>query len=388
MIRWRVVVLSTFFALHLCSQGYTADSLSFYRYPLAHTGYYPHESMAPSPRLTQKYGLLNIDTHNAGKSSPIVDDGVIYVGSDFGFLFAINELNMKTIWGFSVRPVRKGIHATPAIDQNRVYIGAYDGWLYALAKSTGRLVWQTRLRDSIGSSPVIWNDRLYVGVETSTRQGYLSCVDKNTGKLLFRSLKFADHTHSTPALNPATATVFIGANDHRFYALDAFTGRLKWEYETRGAIKSTAALFENSVLFTSWDGHLYNLSQRTGELHWRFPTRHRTMSSPAIDTDKRMVYFGSHDSYLYAVDLDHGWQHWAFKTGQAVASSPILVRNAETGGTLVIFGSADTNLYGLDAATGRLHFQFPTGHYVTNVPLVKQRRLYVSGKDGWLYILQ
>ncbi len=61
-----------------------AEPLHFYRYPLSHLGYYPHQAVSPSPKPYKKYGLVNIDTHDAGKSSPIVEDGIIYVGTDYG----------------------------------------------------------------------------------------------------------------------------------------------------------------------------------------------------------------------------------------------------------------------------------------------------------------
>lgn len=277
-----------------------ATPLDFYRYPLSHTGYYPQAYVAPSPQLHKRYGLVNIGRYGASKSSPLVDQGIIYVGADDGHLYAIREADMSLAWSFRVRPqARQGIHATPALDDQHVYIGAYDGWLYALNKATGRLVWQTRLGDSIGSSAVIWGNRLYVGVETIKREGYLSCVNKNTGKHVYSTDNFGHHTHATPTINPDTATVFMGANSHRFFAIDANTGKLKWTYDTGGPIKSTAALVEGDVLFTSWDGHLYKLSQQTGALVWRFKSNDQSMSSPAIDTDRRVVYFGSRDKLLY-----------------------------------------------------------------------------------------
>ncbi len=365
-----------------------AAPLDFYRYPLSHTGYYPQAYVDPSPQLHKRYGLVNIGRYGASKSSPLVDQGIIYVGADDGHLYAIREADMSLAWSFRVRPqARQGIHATPALDDKHVYIGAYDGWLYALNKVTGRLVWQTRLGDSIGSSAVIWGDRLYVGVETIKREGDLSCVNKNTGEHVYSTDNFGHHTHATPTINPDTATVFMGANSHRFFAIDANTGKLKWTYETGGPIKSTAALVEGDVLFTSWDGHLYKLSQQTGALVWRFKSNDQSMSSPAIDTDWRVVYCGSRDKLLYAVSLDDGKKRWSFRTQGGIRSSPIIVRNSAAMGKIVIFGSRDNALYGLDAASGHQLFQFPTQDHVTSVPLVKDQQIYVSGDDGWLYIL-
>lgn len=365
------------------------EASDHYRSTLEHTGYFPDEKLSPDPQIVKKYGLVNVGIHTASKSSPIVESGIIYVGADSGHLYAIRESDMTVKWSFRVRPTAKfGIHGTPAIDQNHIYIGGYDGWLYALDKASGQLRWQSELGDYIGSSPMIWGDRIYIGVETSKPGGYLSCVDKDSGKELFRSTDFGDHTHGTPTIHPETKTAFLGANSKKFYAVDTDSGAIRWEYTTGGDIKSTAALHDGKVLFTSWDGYLYNLTRDSGELVWRFKTAGKSMSSPAIDTDDRRVYFGSHDFKLYAVDLDSGERIWSYRTGKRIISSPTLVSNATGEGKIVVFGSGDTFVYGLNAENGVLLFKIKTQGKLSCVPTVKNGTLYVSGDDGFLYVIR
>lgn len=366
----------------------TAGAETFYRYPLDHLGYYAEETVADAPQLVGRFGLINVGIHTAAKASPVVDNGIIYVGADSGMFYAINDADLTLRWSFAVRKTaEEGIHATAAVDEDKVIIGDYAGWLYALDKQTGRLLWQTELGESIGASPVIWNDRICVGVETTDPDGYLSCVDRETGERLFDSPTFGEHTHSTPTVDEETGSIYIGANNHIFYSLDGNTGRILWSLHTGGEIKSTAALIEDRVLFTSWDHQLRAVDRRTGAVEWAFSAGDISMSSPAVDPEARLVYFGSHDGFLYAVDLDDGTERWRFQTADAVISSPIVV-SREPEGKMVIVGSDDSFIYGVDAATGALIWSYETQGYVTSGPTVKDGKIYVSGDDGWLYVLQ
>lgn len=388
-IRATILALTLTLALVGARTSVGDQTVHHYRGGLAHTGYFPTEKLSPRPEVVKKYGLVNVGIHTASKSSATVEAGIIYVGADSGFLYAIREQDMTVKWSFRVRPTSEnGIHGTPAVDARLVYIGAYDGWLYALDKSTGRLVWQSKVGDYIGASPVLWGDRLFVGVETKKPDGYLTCVSKETGKELFRSQPFGDHTHCTPTINTETRTAFLGSNSKKFFAIDTDDGRIKWNYTTGGQIKSTAALHDGDVLFTSWDGHLYRLTQDTGQVVWRFKSLNKSMSSPTVDAESGRVYFGSHDYRLYCVDLVTGKGLWFFKTGKRIISSPTIVRNAESNGKIVVFGSADNIIYGLDAAGQGELFRIRTQGKVSCVPTIKNGTLYMNGDDGWLYVIR
>ena len=366
-----------------------ASAEDYYRYPLTHEGYYPDEAVSDAPQLVGKYGLINVGIHAASKASPVVEGGTVYVGADSGTFYALNEADLSVKWTFQVRKsAQEGIHATAAVDETHVYVGDYAGWLYALDKNTGRLDWQAQLGESIGASPVIWGERICVGVEVTVPDGYLSCVDRKTGEVVVRSPNFGDHTHSTPTIDVSTGHVFIGANDYSFYCIDGADGKILWSVKTKGEVKSTAALFEGYVLFTSWDSFLRKVDAETGEVVWRFETEDLSMSSPSVDPESRTVFFGSHDGKLYAVDFDDGEEKWAFATDDEIISSPIIVSRRDGDGKMVLVGSGDKQLYAIDAQTGKMIWSYKTQGMISNVPTVRNGRIYVSGDDGWLYVFE
>jgi len=356
------------------------------------------ESLRTDLERVWTFSGVNVGIHTASKSSPVADEERVYVGADSGHLYTLDKVTGELLWQWEARPSQNGIHATPAVDETHVYIGNYAGWLSALNKTTGEFVWETDLGDSIGASPVIVGDRIYAGVETRQPNGYLSIVDRASGRHLRDSARLGDHTHCTPTVDPELGRVYLGSNRGQFHCLDADDASELWRFTVRGAeldligsssrpsihgqIKSTAALVEQRVLFTSWDDRLYCLDAGNGEELWSFKTGRCCMSSPAVDPVQRRVYVGSHDARVYAVDFDTGEQVWAFVAGARVYSSPVIVPRTDGEGNLVVIGSCDESVYMLDGDTGDAVWQAQLDGAITSVPLVSDQRLYVSTDGG------
>ena len=66
---------------------------------------------------------------------------------------------------------------------------------------------------------------------------------------------YVPNSHHTfvPALSPDDKVLYIGSEDHNFYALDATAGELIWKYETGGEIISSPVV---SVVDAGTERHL------------------------------------------------------------------------------------------------------------------------------------
>jgi outer membrane protein assembly factor BamB len=155
-----------------------------YRGGAAHTGDLTYETpVSEKPEPLWKFNYLNKGIHTASKSSPVVDEAALYVGADNGFFYAFDRFNGRVLWEFKAKRSIFGIHSSPAVDAETVYFGAYNGYLYALDKTTGAVKWKRRLGDSIGSSPVLFEDKIYIGVELNQpNRGFLAAVRISDGK--------------------------------------------------------------------------------------------------------------------------------------------------------------------------------------------------------------
>lgn len=97
--------------------------------------------------------------------------------------------------------------------------------------------------------------------------------------------------------------IFVGSDDHTFYALNADDHSVLWSYKTNGQIYGAPLVTDDSVYFESDDRKLYKVSRASGELVWSFeiagtqPVRdpyiffHRTTSTPVLKEGK--LFFGS-----------------------------------------------------------------------------------------------
>jgi outer membrane protein assembly factor BamB len=128
---------------------------------------------------------------NAGSvaelSSPVVADGVVYVGLADGEFYAVSEATQQVLWsqflGFYPSTTCEGsegfvstaaVATDPSTGQPTVYVNAPNGYMYAITASTGDVVWRsvvgipsTKQNDYYGwGSPLVANGKVYVGVSS------------------------------------------------------------------------------------------------------------------------------------------------------------------------------------------------------------------------------
>ena len=88
-------------------------------------------------------------TGGAVLSSPIIVDGVVYVGSEDKHLHAIDAVTGKEKWKLASETL---IDASPVYDDGVVYIGTDGGVLYAVNTTTGKPKWQFETGGRTGRS--------------------------------------------------------------------------------------------------------------------------------------------------------------------------------------------------------------------------------------------
>ncbi len=62
-------------------------------------------------------------------SSPVVVNGVVYVGSADDYVYALNASNGTLRWQYLTG---NGVYSSPAVIKGVVYIGSFDDYVYAL----------------------------------------------------------------------------------------------------------------------------------------------------------------------------------------------------------------------------------------------------------------
>lgn len=345
-------------------------------------------------RLVWRTPALGIGGYTAAKSSPAVDDEAVYVGEDDGRLYAIDRVNGAVAWAFTTRRHDEeardppadgaftGIHGSPACDEERVYVGDYAGWLYAVDNRTGELVWEASLGGSIGASPLLVEDALYIAVEEPDPDGRVVGVRPTTGEVTYRSDWLGHHPHSS--VSWLSGALFVGSNGGVLRRFDPPAATAVFAAQTGGPIKSTAAVVEEgdagaTAYFTSFDGRLYAVNADRGATRFEVETEAESLSSPAVVEDR--VVFGSHDGRVRCVDAATGALHWSFVAGAWVASSPTVVPSSR----LVVVGTNAGEVLGLDLDRGEVRFRVILDAPVTSGPVAVDRSLFVNDDAGTVY---
>jgi outer membrane protein assembly factor BamB len=296
-------------------------------------------------------------------TSPAVVDGVVYIASLDGHLYAVDQATGKEKWNFkSSRPIA----SSPAVDRGTLYFVSSVGALVAIDCATGKPKW-------------VFTAEYERKFEAKGLHGYPSPAQTIPDAW--------DIFTSSPAV--AAGKVFFGGGDGNVYAVDTETGLLQWKFGTRDVVHASPAVAGTTVYVGSWDSVLYALDADTGQLKWSFqagedPTIHNQVgfqSSPAVSDGT--VYVGCRDAHVYALDAATGRKKWDYPTSKSWVIGTPAVAN----GTVYVGTSDSARFMALDAKTGRLRFNFDAKAYIFSSAAVAGDLVYVGDHNGKLYAI-
>ncbi len=338
-------------------------------------------------------------------SSPTVGGGTLYFVSSAGSLAALDIKTGQPKWVYAIEYERKfearNLHgyssaaqtipdaydiftSSPAVANGKVYFGSGDGNVYAVDAQTGALLWKFATKDVVHSSPAVVNNTVYIGSWDS----YLYAIDADTGQEKWSFKSGEDSTihnqvgfQSSPTV--VDGTVYIGCRDAHVYAIDAATGRKKWDYPTNKSwVVGTPAVRDGMVYVgTSDSSRFMALDAKTGRLRFEFKAGAYMFSSAALAGD--LAYVGDHNGRLYAIDAKTGKLAWEFQT-EASKKDPMKVLNPD--GTL--HSEAFAPLFGdFEDMYIDIYRIISVGAIVSS-PVVDKGVVYFGSMDGNLYALQ
>lgn len=330
----------------------------------AHTGVYliyPVENY-------KNFGALHWKFKTGGKilSSPVVLDGIAYVGSEDSNLYAIHAATGEFIWKF---PTGGAVSSTPAVFNNVAYFTSFDGYCYAVDAITGKEIWKFK-----------------TGGEKKV--GAKGLWTMKPSDMYMEDLW--DFFLSSPVVElNDDPTVYFGSSDGNLYAVNTKNGELKWKFKTNGIIHTSPALYQGTVYFGSWDTYLYAVDTRTGKEKWKFKTREQPdmhvlegiQASPAIADS--IVYFGARDGFFYALNAKTGSMVWNFSADNSWVLTTAAIHNS-----VVYFGTSDSYLLlALDAKTGQKKYSMKAKGYLYSSPAIAGHTAYFGDFTGNFYSL-
>lgn len=150
--------------------------------------------------------------------------------------------------------------------------------------------------------------------------------------------------------------------------------QVKWVFQTKAGIFSSAVVANNKVLFGSNDGNLYALDAETGRPVWTFlETGRPVRTSPSVADG--VVYFGDDDGFISALNIGDGEVLWRIQLQGMIRSSPVIATGT------VFLGSDSGLIHAFDAQTGLLIWETnltSTRHIIRSSPAVVGDTIFVA----------
>lgn len=292
---------------------------------------------------------------HAVKSTSVIDNDKIYLGSDNTHFYCYDLLTGKNVWTYeSAKPETKGSSGLAAIDKKCVYWTAYDGIVRCANKLTGEHKWSTKVDRYVHSSICLdqENDRLFVGTEwrvsfTGYGVGDIVCLNSKTGIEIWRT-PTKDMVPCSPAYLKEQNLLVCGSNDFHLYFLNASNGEILHKTETKGEVKGKPIFSEDltKVLVCTNTGHVYCIELSTFKTLWH---RHIGVSSPHCFpiVENGNMYVTNSKGFVICISIESSMIVWVCQLRNPIGWSIINTKSC------LVVGTTFGHIVTIDKLTGK-----------------------------------
>jgi len=208
--------------------------------------------------------------------------------------------------------------------------------------TTENIAWKTEIPGESWSSPIVWNDHIFLTTATEEGQNcHVIAVDRKTGKILWDKIVFTQkanqqrhnmNSYATPTPVTDGKTVYAVFGGGGFAALD-FDGKVQWintdlDFYSHHGKGTSPILYENMIILAI----NHSNTEEPRRLGWQLPW------------DK---------SFLLAIDKNTGKELWRGMRGMSriAHSTPVIM---QVNGKDQIISVAGDVIQGFDPTNGNL----------------------------------
>jgi len=232
------------------------------------------------------------------ESSPLLDHGRLFFGSQSGIVYALNASNGYVVWTYHAPGAVK---ASPTLSGGVLYFGDYSGHVQAISEQTGRRLWISSSEGSLLGSGTFYSTAavVYGRVFLGNTDGRVYAYDASSGKLDW-AVQTGAYVYASPAVTTAPGlgpTVYVGSYNGTFYAINARSGQISWSFNAHGRISGSATIIGRTVYFADLaHHHIYGLGISTGRVLYQA----QTGAFDPVISDGTDIYLTG-DTSLYAL---------------------------------------------------------------------------------------
>ena len=344
-----------------------------------------------------------IKTEGRLHGHPVLENGIIYFGSNDSTLYAFDLEKKDLRWKFKAVG---SIQSEPLISANSIYFSCGHSF-YRLNKSDGQLIWK-HTGDTIFKENQLdpWDYHHGSAIEFSgqiiygSRDGYIYAFDPGNGDIIskYRTIDGAP-VRSTPVISGKT--MFFGDWNGRIYAYDLEKEDTLWTmrtyekqlYPTFGQLNTCPIIRDSILLFGGRNPEIQAVNIKRSSLAWKYKEEDGGWISgdPLISGDTVFIA-GSDCHKLFAFNVHDGTLYWSHEFLYNNFSKPVIYKDVLllTTGDAYSYAGQNTGrgyVFAIYKADGSIvNFSLIGGNCMTN-PLVYKDKLLVGSDDGHLYIV-
>jgi eukaryotic-like serine/threonine-protein kinase len=324
----------------------------------ARTGVHPGPGPNGRPHLQWR-----IQTGAEIMASPILGNGLVYIGSSDRNLFALEFKTGRERWRYEAG---SGLITTATLDGGFIY-STFMETIFALDAATGDEGWFASAYGHNASTPAISGDNLSVTGDTR-----LYTFAASTGDLRWIADLGGVVLNGAPAISGGMVHITCtlpNTERVRYLAVDAMTGTHVWSVDFDGWWDVIPVVTGGYVYVANSDGVLRALDAATGHERWTAPIGSASVSIPAVAENRVYV---SADRTLFAFDAATGAARWHLhNAGGALTIADAVIYSVLWDGPLVA----------VDATTGTEQWRLDTGGGA-GAATVADGLVIVGGRDG------
>ncbi|WP_144127539.1 PQQ-binding-like beta-propeller repeat protein [Catellatospora sichuanensis] len=258
-----------------------------------------------------------IDT-GTNQSTAVAVDGVLYIESAFGNVFAVDGATGVTKWVYRQTRgtvTRRGV----AVGDGRVFTHGRGNWIIALDRETGAVAWERQVSEYGNMEKVAvthYDGILYVGTHDSDRAAALA-LDARNGDVVWHFWGAPEPGEFGHETWEGTSWQNGGAAPWMHPALDPDLGLVYWTFGNPRGNRSSQDGSERGGL-NLFSSSIVAMDLKTGRYRWHFQSIHHgiwdmdnTMAPVLVDTkirgrDRKLVVYGSKSGMYFILDREDG----------------------------------------------------------------------------------
>jgi outer membrane protein assembly factor BamB len=264
---------------------------------------------------------------------PTVTEDAVYVGDLANKFHKLNKTTGTALWTFE--GAKGWFIGQAVISGDTVYASSSDRFIYAIDSTNGSLKWKFETGHQNWSQPIVVSNEIVL----ASLDHSVYALDMQGKKLWQTELNGA--IVGSPITDETNEKIYVGTIGQSFYALDAKTGKVTWQFDTKSSLWSAPLFAEGTLLICDEAGTVYSVDPITGKALWTTEVGGKVMGGLlAIDGGFIVV---TEDSTLRAFDFDRN-PLWTRTVSGELYTTPV-----QTAENIIIAAiKGDNLLYGFD----------------------------------------